>query len=267
MSIEFHWMQRNTWPNTEKGLIQMATELEQAGVKSVLLPYGPTGVDFSVHLSSVFKSTKKIRMMLALPAYGLTPEYAAKTFETLNVYGPGRVDLNLVAGKYEKDKNDFLIEHYPGDVSTIDTQDKRVVLTEPWMKKFVGLLKLNNIKAKLCVVGSSDITLRIADQYTDYIIVGNYQLNDKFLPKLKNTKPMLTIDPLILEDGEKAEDVQYKNYKYTLKPIHPIQGTHEEVVAQLKDFSNKFGVNDFMVITDQIDLTRIYKVIKELTNQ
>lgn len=260
-------MQRSTWPNTEKGLVEMAIELEQAGVTSVLLPYGPEGVDFSVYIYEILAKTKKIRMMLAIPAYAVTPEYVSKTYETINhlPFSRGRLDINLVAGKYEQEKFDMMVEHYPGDTTILDTHDKRVALTEPWMEKFAGLMKVKNFNAKLCVVGSSDTTLRIADNFTDYLIVGEYQLNDRFLPRMKNTKPILTIDPLILEDGEREEDVEYKNYKFALPPKHLIKGTHDEVVAQLREKSDRFGINDFIVITDQLDLTRIYKVIQELT--
>lgn len=265
MSIEFHWMQRNNWPNNREGLMAMAQELEKANVTSVLLPYSPEGSDFALNLPAIFHTTKKIRMMLAIAAYSTTPEYLSKTYETLNHHGLGRVDLNLVAGKYEQNKFDMMMEYYPGDTSMIDTHDKRVALTEPWLEQFYRLKHAKNFESKLCVVGSSDTTLRIADKFADYIIIGEYQVNDQYLSRLKNTKPILTIDPLILEEGEREEDVRYQEYPFKLPPKHLIKGTHDEVVAQLREKSDKFGVNDFIVITDQLDLTRIYKVIKELT--
>ena len=245
----------------------MASDLERAGVTSVLLPYSPEGTDFSLYCPAIFHVTKKIRMMLAIAAYSVTPEYVSKTFETLNIFGYGRVDINLVAGKYEQSKFDMMTEYYQRDPSEVDTHDKRVALTEPWMTQFARLMEVKNFDAKLCVVGSSDTTLRIASDIADYIIIGEYQVNDRYLSKLKNTKPILMIDPLILEPGESEADVQYKNYNFTLPPNHLIKGTHEEVVAELKLRSEKFGINDFIVITDQLDLSRIYKVIQELTQE
>ncbi len=264
MSIEFHWMHRKGWSNTEFGLTLMAKQLEEANVTSVLLPYGPIGVDFSIFLPPILKATEKIRMMLALPAYGLTPEYAAKTFEGVDKYGRGRLDLNLVAGKYDDEKQNFIINAYPGDVSLVDTHESRVALTEPWMEKFVYLMQQSKFEAKLCVVGSSDTTLRIANKYTDYIIVGEYMLTDHFLSQITN-KPILIIDPLVLKEGQEPSDVKYYDYEYTLEPNHTIKGTHSQVVQQIKDISKKFNVNDFMILTDQRDLSGIFGVIKELT--
>ena len=263
MSIEFHWMHRNNWLNSQEGLIDMAKELECAGITSVLLPYSPEGIDFSLHLPEIFKKTKKIRMVLAVAAYSATPEYLSKTYQTLNFNAPGRVDLNLVAGKYEQDKFDMMTRFYPGDASLVDSQDKRVALTEPWIEKFSKASEEKNFKAKLWVVGSSDTTIKIADKFADYIIIADYQMNDTYLPRLKNTRPMLVIDPLILEEGESKKDIKYIQYKFTKEAYHPIKGTHDQVVEQIKQKIEETGVNTFLIVTDQIDLTRIYKVIKE----
>ena len=98
--IEFHWMWRRHWTDDREGIVNMAIELDKANIKSVLLPYGPVGLDFSIFLPEVFSKTKKTIMMLALPAYGISPDYAAKLLHTLHTYGPGRLGINLVAGRW-----------------------------------------------------------------------------------------------------------------------------------------------------------------------
>lgn len=266
MNIDFHWMHRNNWENSPEGLVQMAQQLEKAGVTSVLLPYSPEGIDFALHLPLIFQRTRKIRMMLAIAAYSTTPEYLSKTYQTLGFSARGRVDINLVAGKYEPDKFDMMMKYYPGDTSLVDDHDKRVELTEPWMEKFFELSKEKDFITKLCVVGSSDTTIRIADKFADYIIIADYQTNDHYLSRLTNTKPILVIDPLVLDEGQSEEDVQYIQYKFTKQPDHSIKGTHDEVVAQIKEKVRQTGVNNFMILTDQVDLTKIYKVVQEFTS-
>ena len=53
--ITFHWMWRRHWQINDSiehldlnGILKMAQELDGANVKSVLLPYGPGGIDFSL---------------------------------------------------------------------------------------------------------------------------------------------------------------------------------------------------------------------------
>jgi len=268
MTINFHWMHRFGFYNgDEQGLVQMAQDMEKANITSVLLPYGYRGIDFSLYLFPMLKATKKIKMMLALPAYGVMPEFAAKTFKTVNNFAGPRIDLNLVAGKFEGDKEQSVIDAYPGDISLIDEHDKRVALTAPWMDKFVDLMHETGFESTLCVVGSSDITIGIANKHGDYIIVGEYMLNPHVLNKITNTKLMLIIDPLILKEGQDPSSVEYVQYQYTLTPNHTIKGTKEEVVNQINKISEEFGINDFMIVTDQKDISGILAVIKELTEQ
>lgn len=266
MTIKIHWMHRfGLYSGDEEGLVSMAKDFEAANITSVLLPYGYRGIDFSVHLSSMLKATKKIKMMLALPAYGVMPEFAAKTFKSVNNFAPGRLDLNLVAGKFDEEREKIVVDAYPGDPSLINSHDKRVALTEPWMKKFVDLMQECSFDAKLFVVGSSDTTINIANKYTDYIIAAEYMLNPHILSKITNSKLLLIIDPLVLKDGQDPDSVEYIDYAYTMKPNHTIKGTQEEVVNQIKSISEEFGIYDFMIVTDQKDLCSIFELIKELT--
>lgn len=258
-------MHREGWVPDENGLVTMAQELENINVTSILLPYGYRGIDFSVYLNPMLKKTKKIKMMLALPAYGIIPEYAIKTFRSVNNFARNRLDLNLVAGRFDEERERLVIKSYPGDDSIINTHDKRVALTEPWMDKFVDLMKEYSIEAKLCVVGSSDTTIRIANNHADYIIVGDYMLNEHFLNKITNSKLMLILDPLVLKENQTANDIEYNQYKYTLSPEHKVKGTVEEVCNQIKEISNKFKINDFIIVTDQKDLSGIFSVINHLT--
>lgn len=265
MTINFHWMQRIHWPNNPDGLVRMATELEDANVESVLLPYGPGGQDFSMYLPDIFRATKKIRMMLAVGAYAVTPEYLAKTFFTAQKFGDNRVDLNLVAGRYSDEFEQRVVDGYPGDSSLVDTHTKRVAMTEKWMEKFVDIIKGERYTTKLAVVGSSETTIRIANNYTDYMIINGDILIDGKLSQLTNTRPILVIDPLILEDGMTDDQVEYHDYKFLKKPQHFIKGTYQEVAEQIIKLSNDTKINDFMIHTDQVNIESLLRLVKELS--
>lgn len=244
----------------------MAKELEDAGVESVLLPYGPEGYDFSMHLPDIFRDTQKIRMMLAIGAYAVTPEYVAKTFFTAQEFGENRVDLNLVAGRYSDEFEQMAMNRFPGDKEMISSHTKRVALTEPWMDKFVEIVRNKTYTTRLAVVGSSETTIRIANKHTDYMIINGDVIFDGKIGQLTNTKPILVIDPLILEDGMTKDKVEYHDYKFK-KNHHFVEGTYDQVVEQILKFYNEFGINDFMVHTDQKDITQLLRLVKDLSQR
>lgn len=266
MSISFHWMQRIHWPCDNEGLRQMAKELEDAGVESVLLPYGPEGQDFSMHLPDIFRDTQKIRMMLAIGAYAATPEYVAKTFFTAQQFGENRVDLNLVAGRYSDEFEQMAMNRFPGDKETISSHTKRVALTEAWMDKFVEIVRNERYTTRLAVVGSSETTIRIANKHTDYMIINGDVILDGKIGQLTSTKPILVIDPLILEDGMTRDKVEYHDYKFT-KNRHFVEGTYDQVVEQILKFYSEFGIKDFIVHTDQKDITQLLRLVKDLSQR
>lgn len=266
MTIKFHWMHRKAWENTSEGLLDMAKTLEDSNISSVLLPYGPNGTDFLLHAPEILQSTKNLKILIALAAYAVTPEYVLKTFDTIQRFGPNRLDLNLVAGSYDKPRQDFIVNNYPWDTSQVDSHEKRVALTEKWMEKFNGLMKDQQFSMIRYVVGTSETTIKVANEYADYLIINHHSLNDNFLSKVKNCKIMLVVDPLIFNDEEDLKNIEYYDYQYIKDTSHySIKGNYQEVVNTINDISKKFNINDFLIHTDQKDLTQLLKLAKEFS--
>lgn len=273
--ITFHWMWRRHWQindSTEnldlKGILGMAKELDGANVKSVLLPYGPGGIDFSLVIQEALQKTNQLIMTIALPAYGVSPDYAAKIVDTLNQFAPGRIGVNLVAGRWGDEGNGpsekLVLDHYMHDSSLIDTLEKRVAISKVWMDKFMPLMENHKYKTHMAVVGSSDATIEIANKHTEYIYVDDNLLRrPEQYAKITNAKPILIVDPLIIEKPEDVHNVIYDENAPPRKQFHHITGTHNEVVAAIKDISEKFGIYDFMIHTDQKDISRLLKLVKE----
>jgi len=267
MAIKIHWMHRNGWDNNKHDLMKMAKFLDEAGVASVLLPYGPEGLDYLLYVPQMLNNTNNLRILIAIPAYAVSPEYVAKTFRTMVQFNGQRLDLNLVAGNYDEKRAKTILSDYPGDVSHIDSHEKRVALTGPWIEKFNKIMGqgLWDVDYVSYVVGTSDATIDIANRNTDYLIINDSMLTEENMSRLTNTKPMLSIDPLIVDGPEDV--VEYHEYHYQKVNYHTIRGTYSEVLNQIKEISNKFQIFDFIVHTDQKDLTKIFQLIKDLSKE
>ena len=273
--ITFHWMWRRHWQISDSienldldGILRMAQELDGANVKSVLLPYGPGGIDFSLVIKDALEKTNQLIMTIALPAYGVSPDYAAKILETLNRFAPGRIGVNLVAGRWGDEGNGpsekLVIDHYMHDPSLIDTLEKRVAISEVWMDKVMALMKNHKHKTHMAVVGSSDTTIRIAKKHCEYIYIDDNLLRrPEQYAKITYPKPILIVDPLIIEKPEDVNNVVYDDNAPPRKQFHHIVGTHNEVVAAIKNIAEKFDIYDFMIHTDQKDISKLLKLVKE----
>jgi hypothetical protein len=271
--ITFHWMWRRHWQvndSTEhldlKGILNMAKELDDANVKSVLLPYGPGGIDFSLVIQEALQKTNQLIMTIALPAYGTSPDYAAKIVDTLNQFAPGRIGVNLVAGRWGDEGNNasekLVLDHYMHDSSLIDTLEKRVSISAVWMDNFMDLMKTHQHKTHMAVVGSSDTTIAIANKHTEYIYVDDNLLFKDQFKKIKGPKPILIIDPLIMNSPDDDKNVKYDKNAPVRKQHHHVKGSMIEVVKQIKEISNKFEIYDFMIHTDQEDISKLLELVK-----
>ena len=277
--ITFHWMWRRHWQINDsienldlKGILGMAQELDGAGVKSVLLPYGPGGIDFSLVIQEALQKTNQLIMTLALPSYGTSPDYAAKIVDTLNRFAPGRIGVNMVAGRWGDEGNGpsekLVLDHYMHDSSLIDTLEKRVAISEKWMDKVMNLMNSHQYKTHMAVVGSSDTTIRIANKHCEYIYVDdNLLFRDQFKKiDLSRVKPIVIIDPLITTHPDDEKHVKYDKNAPVRQQHHLIKGKLVDVVAQIRNLSEQFGVYDFMIHTDQADISKLLDMVKNFND-
>lgn len=277
--ITFHWMWRRHWQINDSienldlnGILKMATELDSANVKSVLLPYGPGGIDFSLVIQEALQKTNQLIMTIALPAYGTSPDYAAKICETLNRFAPGRIGVNLVAGRWGDEGNGpsekLVLDHYMHDSSLIDTLEKRVAISAVWMDKVMDLMKTHQHKTHMAVVGSSDTTIEIANKHCEYIYVDdNLLFRDQFKKiDLDRVKPIVIIDPLIMNHPDDEKNVKYDKNAPVRKQHHHVKGSMYDVVRQIRQLSQQFGIYDFMIHTDQEDISKLLELVKDFNN-
>lgn len=274
--MKFHWMHRFDFGNTEKELVYMAETLEKSKAYSVLLTYSFGSPDYVPFLPSMIKSTNKIKFMLALRPYTLSPEYAIRIFRTMTSNYGDRLTFNMVAGKMVEHEEKEAIEMYNFDTSLIDTVDKRIDLTYNWADKFFNFYIKKNITPPISyTIGNSPITLELGNKWTDYIIIHEGRI-DESLIKAKNTKLVLMIDPLIRETKEELDgNIEYycQSWKTNMgekptvleKQEHSIKGSMEDVKKQIKDISEKYGIEDFMIVTSQKDISSLLQLMREMS--
>ena len=272
-------MHRFDFGNTQFQLVDMALTLEKSRAYSVLMTYSISSPDYVPFLQSMMRVSKNLKFMMAFRAYTISPEYAIRFFNTMNIKGSNRVTFNLVAGKMLEDEQKEAIEMYNFDKSLIDTVEKRIDLADKWADKFFN--KMGDQAPISYTIANSPMTIDLANKWTDYAIINDKGLDESFLKKsinkLKNTKIVLIIDPLIRENKDDLDsDIEYYYQSWAknagLKPSiwekreHLIRGSMEEVKQQIRDISKKYGIDDFMIVTSQKDISSLLKLMQEMSD-
>jgi len=272
--MKFHWMHRFDYGDSETQLVQMSRDLERAKAYSVLLTYSTISEDYVPFLPSMMRVSKRLKFMMAFRTYSISPEYAIRFFNTMKKHYGDRVTFNIVAGKMLKDEEKEAIEMYNFDESLINTIEKRIELTDKWAYKFFNKMRF---QAPISyTIANSPMTIELANKWTDYAIVHESRLEES-VNELKNTKIVLIIDPLIRETKEELDkDIEYHYQEWTPnkseKPYvlekreHSVRGNMEEVKQEIRDISKKYGIDDFMIVTSQKNISSLLKLMEEMSD-
>ena len=267
-------MHRFDFGDSEVELVQMARDLERFKVYSVLLTYAIPSTDYVPFLPSMIKVSKHLKFMMAFRAYTMSPEYAIRFFNTMDLHYKNRVTFNLVAGKMLEDEEQAAIKMYNLEESLINTIEKRIEFTDKWAEKFFSYMKPEDLISY--TIANSPITLELGNRWTDYIIFDHWKMEENYA-KAKDTKLVLCIDPLIRETKEELDsEIEYYYQSWEInksltpsileKREHLIRGNMEEVKQQINEISKKYGINDFMITTSQKDISSLLKLIEEMSD-
>jgi alkanesulfonate monooxygenase SsuD/methylene tetrahydromethanopterin reductase-like flavin-dependent oxidoreductase (luciferase family) len=254
--MKFNWMHRYECSEDSKGLLQMVKSFEDHGVESVLLPYGSDGTDYFIHIPDFIKITKKINFMMAIRPYSVSPEYVTKSFKSMNNFEPNRLSINVVAGYFDSVEEDIVFKKYHREISEIDTSEKRVALCDIWIQKFIEIM--NKDLPRIWMVGTSDKTIEIANKYATDFLVTQQLINENKINKIK-AKKCLVINPIIKNSKKEALEYIYLN---GLREEDTIFGSLNDVIGQVNYLSNKFNTDEFLIHTDQTDISNILHLVK-----
>ena len=267
-------MHRFDFGNTQDKLVDMAWTLEKSRAYSVLMTYSISSPDYVPFLQGMMRVSKNLKFMMAFRAYTISPEYAIRFFNTMNFNGKNRVTFNLVAGKMLEDEQKEAMDMYNFDESLISTVEKRIELADKWADKFFN--KIGDQAPISYTIANSPMTIDLANKWTDYAIVHESRLEES-VNELKNTKIVLIIDPLIRETKEELDqDIEYHYQEWTPNKLekpyilekreHLIRGSMEEVKQEIRDISKEYGIDDFMIVTSQKNISSLLRLMEEMSD-
>ena len=95
--MKFHFMLRglDTTPESLKNITVKASE---SGFYSMLMTYHSRQEDFWIKSAKIIDDSIKMKMMIAIRTYAISPEYCAMMCKSFYEISPNRLMLNIVSG-------------------------------------------------------------------------------------------------------------------------------------------------------------------------
>lgn len=250
-----------------KSLEDYSEILNNSGYDSVLTVYHSTIADNWIKAARVLNKKHKLKYMIAVRTYAISPEYCAMMCKAFYEIQKDRLILNILAGDFQKEENS--IDNVLEINDIIRTYEDRVIYTKKWMDKFIQsdiFKKDPKIKPILVLSGSSKQTVENSEKYGDGHLTTyskyKYELNSKVNTKIK----MVYVEIIIRDTYEEAIKYIPKNSN-EIQMQSTIAGTELQIIEKFKEME-KEGITDIMVCRKQEDKEqdRIHNLIKKLTN-
>jgi alkanesulfonate monooxygenase SsuD/methylene tetrahydromethanopterin reductase-like flavin-dependent oxidoreductase (luciferase family) len=230
-------------------LRDLSYRLEDAGYESVLLTFHSAQADYFIKSAAAIIPGHKLKYMIALRPYHVSPQYCAMMTIGHNQIDKDRLMFNWVAGDFHnrEDEPDLEFDIF-GKSDAIDTIAKRTT----FVRDFVKMYKLYcpvAVRPRMVFSGFSEYALDTVRMFnaTSLCMLDTYrELPDRF-DGIENR--MVAAVVTILDSEEEIE--KYKEKVVTLNPRHmlfSIVGTHESVKEQILKLKDE-KITDLLIVT------------------
>jgi hypothetical protein len=231
----------------EPGSVKSPSNLNNHKFDGVMFTHDIPQGDIFVQTAMDLKINEKIKYLVAIRPYTISPQYLAMINDSLNKVQKDRVQLNIISG-YTKDHEDSI----KGIVGAINDQSDKVEKRKYLVEFLDALNEMNsnsNLKAPLdfFVTTTNPRVLDAVNRHNNKIILpySLYKNNiwfKKFNRQLdvKSQEVMLAITPIIRETEEELESLK----NYALRPVWQ-EGEVSRVVNDAEYFTHE-GFHEFI---------------------
>jgi len=199
--LGFHWMETG-WgldPSIDD-IRSKATFFDSVGYESFLQVYHNAFPDAWIKAARALDTSEKIKFMIAVRPFTISPEYCAMMVAGFNSIQRNRLMLNIVHGTLHSE------EDYDGIINPekITSQEGKREHTEEFLKKLRSRPVFDN-GAEILVAGASDRTIDIAKNYGDYCVTAYHNFSEAPERFSDIEKVMVNLFIVIRDTDEEAE--------------------------------------------------------------
>lgn len=235
-----------------KGLNSFSSRLEDSGYYSVLLTFHSRSSDYLIKSAAALIPGDKLKYMIALRPYHISPQFCAMMTEGYNQIDPGRLVFNWVAGDFDSRNDEPIQVDVFGESEPIDNIVKRTTFLRKFVEDY-NSFDIISTKPGMVFSGFSEYTLETTRMFngTSLCMIDDYRKNIKRFEGIENR--MVCVNPIILESNDDV--VEYKTKIYYLNPRSidtTIVGDMDTVKQKLIDLKDE-GITDILLDTNRPD--------------
>ncbi len=228
----------------------LSARLETFGYYSVLLTFHSYQPDYLIKSAAALIPGNKLKYMIALRPYHISPQYCAMVTEGFNQIDSGRLIFNWIAGDFDQRNDEPLQLDVFGESESIDSMVKRTTFLRKFVEQF-NSFDIVSVKPEMVFSGFSKYTLETTSMFngTSLCMIDDYRKNKFRFMNVKNKMVCVTV--IILDSNKEVEEYKNKigfiNNRFASASII---GDRETVKKQLMELKNE-KITDILIDTNR----------------
>jgi len=247
-------------------LHRLSARLEDVGYESVLLVYHSKVPDFLTKVVRVMSEKQKLKYMVAIRTYAISPEYMAMICQSINEIIPNKILLNVVSGDIQNGETSI------DDLILIDkmiqTTESRIEYTDMWLNKFLNMEILKN-KPRIVMGGHSNKTRNIALKYnsTHLSMINRHIDHLNTDSPVINPSQMICFGVVVRDTQEEAEAFGNEFFNESEKLLF-VCGTKQYLKEKI-GYLKSIGITDLLIHDHMQDpkSDSVHDIIKEIIEE
>jgi alkanesulfonate monooxygenase SsuD/methylene tetrahydromethanopterin reductase-like flavin-dependent oxidoreductase (luciferase family) len=218
----------------------MSKNLEDLGYKSLLLVVNTNDSDNWIKVANAIDPNQKIKYLIALRPYMISPSMCAMMVRSFNEISPNRLGLNVVSGQILKDE--YVVDkHLDLDID-IQEVSNRLKYVSKFLKDF-SEIEIESGKPEILVGTGNNNLIKDIKKYTDISLCmyDDFKKND-----FSNFKRKMVSIQIVLRDTKIEADEFMNKFKGTRQEINTIYGTKETLIKKIMDLEHE-GITDVLI--------------------
>lgn len=207
---------------------KLIPDLEDAGFEGVLFVYNALGDDKFTHIAKSVSGATKIKHMVAIRPYVISPQYLSMIHKSLNKINPFILQVNLISGHIKDEEKDY--GGIIGPVNHFSTSEEK----SNYLIEYIE--SLENLKSNIpdyYVSVSNEFTFKTAKKYNSKMIIGysHYQEN---MFDLSNTRSMISVTPILRKTKEEIDSCKELQVQHKRDMAQFTYREFSELISKLK---------------------------------
>jgi hypothetical protein len=231
-------------------------ELDEVGFHGALFTYNVKQSDFFTRIAKKISPETRIKYMVAIRPYVISPQYLCMINDSLNEIAEKRLQINLISG-HIKDE-----EHYFGGILGEVNDHSSSIERSKYLIEYVDMLEsMNTTIPDYYVSVTNEFTFATASKYNSKMIIQYSQYMNNFYDT-KDKRVMISVTPILRKN---KEDLELATIPGVQHRADMDKFTYEEFYDIVKGLNSK-GINQviFSSWSDEetryiIDFVKYYK--------